>query len=64
MILDELNKIGKENKLSGFEMLKRVWISEKTFQELDLITSTFKVKRFEARKAFKGVIEELYKGLD
>ena len=64
VLIHELNMVAKENKLKGFEYLKRIHLSEKSFQELDLITTTHKVKRNEASKAFKSVLEQLYQGLD
>lgn len=64
IMLEELGRVAKENKLKGFERLKRIYINPKNFAELDLITTTFKVKRFEAEVYFKELINELYKGLD
>lgn len=39
----------KELGLKGFERVVRIHISDKTFEELELLTTTFKLKRFIAK---------------
>ena len=60
-IIKELDNVAKKAALKGFEKVKKVAISTKNFQELDQMTSTFKVKRKEAREKFKDIIAKLYK---
>eukprot|EP01018_Ginkgo_biloba_P032203 Gb_18621 [translate_table: standard] len=61
-ILNELNAIGKNNNLKGFELLKAVHLDPKPFDvERDLITPTYKLKRPQLFKYYKDVIEDLYK---
>ncbi|XP_058191011.1 probable CoA ligase CCL6 [Rhododendron vialii] len=60
-ILDELNSTGQKNKLRGFEMLRAVHLEPNPFDiERDLVTPTFKLKRPQLLKYYKGCIDELY----
>ncbi|KDP46197.1 hypothetical protein JCGZ_10037 [Jatropha curcas] len=60
-ILDELNSIGQKHKLKGFEMLRAVHLEPHPFDiERDLITPTFKLKRPQLLKHYKGCIDQLY----
>lgn len=54
----------KKSGLKGFERISNLHIEPKLFAELDLITTTFKVKRHQAKKHFDEVITKLYVGLD
>ncbi|KAL1561920.1 Long chain acyl-CoA synthetase 4 [Salvia divinorum] len=61
-ILGELTKIGKENKLKGFEFIKGVYLDPVPFDmERDLITPTFKKKRKNFLKYYQKPIEDMYK---
>ena len=53
----------REERLKGFEKIKRIALCEKSFEELGLLTTTFKIIRHEAKKHFKPVIDQLYQGL-
>jgi long-chain acyl-CoA synthetase len=59
IMLGELDRIAKLNSLAGFEKIKKVSFCKETFGELDLITTTFKVKRKEAAAHFKGMVHRL-----
>ncbi|KAL2893220.1 Long chain acyl-CoA synthetase 4 [Bienertia sinuspersici] len=60
-ILDKLNKIAKENKLKGFELIKAVHLDPVPFDmDRDLLTPTFKKKRPQLLKYYKDVIDSLY----
>ncbi|KAL8136431.1 hypothetical protein V2J09_002432 [Rumex salicifolius] len=62
-IVEQLNNIARENKLRGFEFVKGVHLDPIPFDiEHDLITPTFKKKRPQLLKHYKGVIDGLYKG--
>jgi long-chain acyl-CoA synthetase len=56
-----LNKIGKEAGLQGFEQAKNVYIEPQPFMNKGILTSTMKIVRHEAKKAYKDVITQLYK---
>ena len=45
----ELLKKQKESGLKGFERIKKINISPKSFEELNLLTTTFKIKRHVAK---------------
>ncbi|XP_027180647.1 long chain acyl-CoA synthetase 4 [Coffea eugenioides] len=61
-ILGELNKIGKEKKLKGFEFIKAVHVDPEPFDmERDLLTPTFKKKRPQLLKYYQNVIDNMYK---
>ncbi|KAL3818287.1 hypothetical protein ACJIZ3_004192 [Penstemon smallii] len=60
--LGELSRIAKEKKLKGFEFIKAVHLDPVPFDmERDLITPTFKKKRPQLLKYYKGVIDNMYK---
>ncbi|XP_068309008.1 long chain acyl-CoA synthetase 4-like [Pyrus communis] len=61
-ILGELNKIAKEKKLKGFEVIKGVHLDPEPFDmERDLITPTYKKKRPRLLKHYKDLIDNMYK---
>ncbi|KAJ3415825.1 Long-chain-fatty-acid--CoA ligase 5 [Chytridiales sp. JEL 0842] len=62
-ILDGMVKEGKKNNLVGYEIPKAIFISSKTFEAVNLLTPTFKIKRHEAKLYFNAKIEELYSKL-
>ncbi|KAF3779723.1 Long chain acyl-CoA synthetase 4, partial [Nymphaea thermarum] len=63
-MLGELNKIGKEKKLKGFEFIKAVHLDPLPFDmERDLITPTYKKKRPQLQKYYQNVIDNLYKSI-
>nr|AJQ20633.1 Long-Chain Acyl-CoA Synthetase [Salvia miltiorrhiza] len=61
-ILGELTKIGKQNKLKGFEFIKGVYLDPMPFDmERDLITPTYKKKRNKFLNYYQKPIEDMYK---
>lgn len=64
LIVDALAAKQKEADLKGFERISRIAFTKKTFEELDLLTTTFKIKRHEAKEAFQETLDTLYEGLD
>ncbi|KAA3678360.1 long-chain acyl-CoA synthetase [Paragonimus westermani] len=60
-VLSQMNAVGKERELKGFEMAKSIHLTTKPFTiENGLLTPTLKIARFRARAEFKKVIQELY----
>ncbi|KAJ3400618.1 eukaryotic long-chain fatty acid CoA synthetase (LC-FACS), partial [Chytridiales sp. JEL 0842] len=62
LVLDEMNKTGKEAKLRGFEFARAIHVEPEMFSlQNGLLTPTFKLKRNEAVKHYREIIDELYK---
>ena len=64
LLLDHLKKTGEANGLKGFERVARLYIDPQPFSDFDLVTTTFKLKRNEAKTHYQAVIDKLYEGLD
>jgi long-chain acyl-CoA synthetase len=64
LVLDTLKKTCEVNGLKGFERISKVHLEPRPFADLDLLTTTFKLKRNETKAAFKDVIAKLYVGLE
>jgi long-chain acyl-CoA synthetase len=65
IILDDLNKLGKEGGLKGFEQTKDIHLHYELFSiENNLLTPTMKSKRNELQKYFQKEIDQLYHNLD
>jgi len=63
MIFEDIKRIAKENELFGFEIPYKLYFTTIAFTvENDLLTPTFKFKRFEAKQFFLTVIKDLYDG--
>ncbi|KAJ7525288.1 hypothetical protein O6H91_17G044000 [Diphasiastrum complanatum] len=63
-IIKELNIVAKKNGLKGFEYIKGVHLEPRQFDvERDLLTPTFKKKRSQLLKYYKGVIDDLYQSV-
>lgn len=60
-VIKELNIVGKEGKLFGFEMVKNIYFEKDSFVNKDILTTTFKIKRHEAKILYQKEIDELYK---
>jgi len=61
-LLGELTRIGKENKLKGFELIKAVHLDPEPFDmDRDLLTPTFKKKRPQLLKYYQNIIDSMYK---
>lgn len=63
-MIDSLRKTSDSNGLKGFERIAKVYIDPIPFGQRDLITTTFKLKRQDAKEVYKQHLEELYSGLD
>jgi len=60
-VMEDLQRIAKESKLQGFEMIRALLIRPKEFTvDEDLLTPTMKLKRAQLRKFFQKDIAELY----
>lgn len=60
LLLEQMNIIGKANKLMGFEFVKKIKLEKDSFQTKDLFTTTFKMKRHEAKNFYLTTINEMY----
>jgi long-chain acyl-CoA synthetase len=64
VVLDDIDRIAKEQKLSGLEKPKDISFTADAFSvENNLLTPTFKLKRNVARDHFKPQIDEMYEVL-
>ena len=62
MILSDLQKFGKENKLNSIEQVKAIHLESQAFSvENGLLTPTLKSKRPQLRLKYKDIIKALYK---
>jgi len=60
-VLKDVNQMGKEAKLRGFEFLARLVLTPEEFtQANDFVTPTFKLKRPQLRKYFQKEIDAMY----
>lgn len=61
LIMIDLHRLAKENKLKYYEMLSNIYIHHEPFsQQNGLITSTLKTRRLVAGQRFKTIIDSLY----
>lgn len=51
-ILSELTAQAKKDGLHGFEIAKKIKLWPQPFQALDLVTTSMKLKRYQAKKFF------------
>ena len=63
-VRNELLATHKSNGLKGFERIKDFYVEPQTFEALGLITTTFKLKRHQAKEHFMDKIESMYASLD
>lgn len=59
-VLGQLQAHAKKSNLSGLERVASIYIEPRLFSDLDLITTTFKIKRHQAKKMFETPIENMY----
>lgn len=59
-VLKELQLFAKNYGLKSFEIVKGIYLEEDSFSKKDLITSTFKLKRFLAREIYAKEIKLIY----
>ncbi|KAJ3203010.1 hypothetical protein HDU67_010443 [Dinochytrium kinnereticum] len=56
-----MDAVGRRGKLRGFEFVKGVYLEPEFFSvQNGMLTPTFKLKRNEAAKKYRPVIDELY----
>jgi len=61
LVLDDMNRVGAENKISGLEKPKDIVLTLDAFSiENNILTPTFKLKRNIARDVYKTQIEAMY----
>ncbi|RIB01319.1 hypothetical protein C2G38_2296505 [Gigaspora rosea] len=59
--LGHMDEIANQSKLKGFEMVKDIHLSNVPFSvENNILTPTLKLKRHEAQKHFRKIIDKLY----
>ena len=61
MVLEEMKMAGKGKQFTTFELIRNVILEKSPFATKDLLTTTFKMKRHEAKNYYKGQIEGMYK---
>ncbi|KAL4446543.1 hypothetical protein ABPG74_005481 [Tetrahymena malaccensis] len=59
-ILDGMVKLGKAEGLFSFEQVKSLHLFPESFQTIDCMTNTLKIKRKECRDYFRDTIDKLY----
>jgi long-chain acyl-CoA synthetase len=65
LILDDLTRFAKMDRLRGFEFVKAIKVQADMFTaDNGLLTPTFKLKRADAAKIFRPSIDAMYKDLD
>lgn len=60
MVLGEMNLQAKKAKLCGFEVARKLHLIDCALGELELTTTSFKLKRHEAKKYFQKEIDAMY----
>ena len=64
-IFDSLVKVGRKEKLRGFEFLKAIYVEPHMFSaDKGLLTPTFKLKRPSAAEYYRAQIDQMYKDLE
>ena len=64
-LLDQIQYMGKQYKLAGFEIVKNIFIENDAFtMENDLLTPSFKLKRNIAIKKYRSIFDQLYTELN
>ena len=57
----EIDSIGKEAGLMGFEQAKNIYIeTEPLFMNKGILSTTMKMQRFAAKKVYAEQIEKMY----
>jgi len=64
-IMEDMNQLSVENKLSSLEKPKDIFITGDAFSiENDMLTPTFKLKRNIAKKGYQAQIDDMYAKLN
>ena len=59
-----MNRLSTENKLSGLEKPKDIWLTLDAFSiENNMLTPTFKLKRNIGREVYRAQIDKMYEAL-
>lgn len=59
-MLKELNAFAKKEGLNSLEQAKNIYFEQEGFLGKNIMTNTMKLIRYEAKRAFKNEIEEMY----
>jgi len=59
-ILKDMDQKGKEDKLLGFEVVKKLFLEPVPWTPEDILTPTQKLMRFHAKKKYMENINQLY----
>ena len=59
-IIEEINRLSKEEKLHGFEIVKKIHLEADAWTTEDLLTPTQKLMRHQAKIKYQDVLNELY----
>lgn len=63
-VLDDMNRLGKARGLMSYEQVKHIAFIDEPFTiENDLLTPTFKARRYAIEKKYMELFQELYKTL-
>lgn len=62
--VNALSEKTREVGLKGFERIVKVHLTGESFEAQDLLTTTFKTKRHEAKEKFQAELDQMYVGLD
>ncbi len=60
LILDDLEKTGKAQKLHGFEMVRAIHLVHEDFDTIDCVTPTMKLQRAALKKHFQDELDKMY----
>jgi len=64
-IIDDINRVGKDSDVRGFEKIYGIYLSAEPFSiENDLLTPTFKLKRPQAKTKYIENINALYENME
>jgi long-chain acyl-CoA synthetase len=63
-VLADLTQVAKSLKLKGFEIPKKIYLTEKEFDTVDGLTPTMKLKRNVLKKVFQKQIDEMYQSIE
>lgn len=65
IIMDDMNKIGRQNGLKSFELVKKIHVDNDPFTvENNLMTPTLKSRRMQIEKKYRPQIDHMYQDLD
>lgn len=62
-VLDELTRVGKADKLKGFEIVKAVVLEAAMWMPGQELTPTFKLKRQDLTKKYQAQLDAAYRAI-